>query len=336
MMTKKTLLLTGASGFVGRNILSELQKNYEVATLGRGTENDVCADLASSVPALPKHFDVVYHVAGKAHSVPKTEAESRAFFDVNLTGTQNLCRALEISGTPSSLIFVSTVAVYGCERGESIDETHALAGTSPYAKSKIEAEEFLQKWCSAHSVVLTILRPSLIAGTDAPGNLGAMVRGIRSGRYLRIGNGNARKSIVMVEDLARVVPFAETRGGIFNLCATQHPSFKELEKHISSQIGKAEPFAIPFFVAKCMAFVGDCCFGKAPIDSARLRKISETLTFSNKKARELLGWEPLEILENYNVIPPPRAQELVPEFENLFAFLALRARALVAFRKEAA
>lgn len=304
-MKKKTLLLTGASGFVGRNALPELRANYEVLTLGRSPENDVCADLAADVPVLPHRFDIVFHAAGKAHSVPRSEAEAQAFFDVNLTGTRRLCTALEAAGTPSSFVFVSTVAVYGRECGEEISEEHALVGTSPYAHSKIEAENFLREWCSAHGVVLTVLRPSLIAGADAPGNLGAMVRGLRGGRYLRIGAGTAKKSIVMAVDLARVVPLAETRGGTFNLCATRAPSFAELEKTICVQLGRAEPRAIPFWVAKCLALVGDCCFGRAPIDSARLRKITETLTFSNRRAREELGWIPLEILENYKIEDTP-------------------------------
>ena len=306
-MKKKTLLLTGASGFVGRNVLPELQANYQVLTLGRSPENDVCTDLAADVPVLPYRFDVVFHAAGKAHSVPRSEAEAQAFFDVNLTGTRKLCAALEVAGTPSSFVYVSTVAVYGRECGEEISEEHALAGTSPYARSKIEAENFLREWCSAYGVALTILRPPLIAGANAPGNLGAMVRGLRSGKYLRIGAGTAKKSIVMAIDLARVVPLAEARGGTFDLCATQAPSFAELEKTICAQLGRAEPFAIPFWMAKCLAFVGDCCRGRAPIDSARLRKITKTLTFSNRRAREKLGWIPLEVLENYKIMdtPPP-------------------------------
>ena len=302
---KKTLLLTGARGFVGRNAISELREHYLVSALGRGTDNDVAADLAAGVPALPRRFDVVFHAAGRAHCVPRTPADANEFFAVNVAGTRNLCLALEKVGVPASLIFVSTVAVYGLERGENISENAPLAGTSPYARSKIEAENFLREWCSRHGVVLTILRPSLIAGADAPGNLGAMVRGLRSGRYFRIGRGNARKSIVMARDLGRVVPLAETRGGVFNLCATHAPSFAELEKLITTQLGKREPRALPYAIAKCLAAIGDCCFGRAPIDSARLRKITETLTFSNRKAREALGWTPLEILENYRVSYTP-------------------------------
>lgn len=304
-MQRKKLLFTGAGGFVGRNAVPILRKNYEVFTLGRGDGNDFSADLSAGTPCFgAARFDVVFHAAGKAHSVPRTADEARRFFDVNLAGTRNLCRALDAAGTPRAFVFASTVAVYGREFGEDISEDHPLGGKTPYAESKIAAEEFLREWCAERDVVLTILRPSLIAGADAPGNLGAMVRGLRSGRYLRVGRGNARKSVVMVEDLARVVPLAENRGGVFNLCASYAPTLAELENLICAQLGKRPPRAIPFFAAKCLALAGDCLFGKAPIDSARLRKITGTLTFSSEKARRELNWRPLEILENYRISAP--------------------------------
>ena len=129
----------------------------------------------------------------KAHVIPKTEAEKQLFFDVNYQGTVNLCTALEKVGVPKSLVFISTVAVYGCESGDLITEEHPLDGDSPYAKSKIMAEEFLTDWCKKHDVVLGILRPSLLAGKNAPGNLGTMVNGVREVFYMNIAGGKCEK-----------------------------------------------------------------------------------------------------------------------------------------------
>lgn len=97
-----------------------------------------------------------------------------------------MCTALEQSGIPKAFIFISSVAVYGCDSGENITEEHSLDGTTPYALSKIKAEKYLEGWCIMHNVKLSILRPSLIAGPNPPGNLGAMIRGIRNGKYLSI------------------------------------------------------------------------------------------------------------------------------------------------------
>ena len=68
-----------------------------------------------------------------------------------------------------------------------------------------------------------------------------------------------------------------------------------------SQLGKRPPMSIPYWVAKCMALVGDCLGKKAPINSLKLNKITKSLTFSNEKAMRELGWKPMNVLENYRI-----------------------------------
>ena len=295
------LLFTGGTGFLGKNIMPLLNQSYEVITCGITPEDKIKANLANEIPNIDSQYDIVLHACGKAHVVPKTETEKQAFYDVNYQGTINLCKALEKVGVPKSFIFISTVAVYGCEFGDQITESHSLNGDTPYAKSKIMAEEYLTKWCNKHGVVLSILRPSLIAGTNAPGNLGAMVNGIKTGRYLSIAGGRAKKSILMAQDIARLLPLLENKGGIYNVCDSYNPSFGELEVSISKQLNKKHPINIPYWIAKAMALCGDLLGSKAPINSLKLKKITESLTFSNEKARQELGWEPLDVLKNYKI-----------------------------------
>ena len=297
----KKLLFTGASGFLGYNIRPILEKQYDVHTIGLTDDDDIKFNLAKEVPPINTHYDVVLHAAGKAHTVPRTEAEKHVFYDVNYQGTVNLCKALENTGLPKALIFISTVAVYGCEYGELIDESHPLEGDSPYAKSKIMAEEYLTKWCKENGVVLGILRPSLLAGKNAPGNLGAMVNGIKKGFYMNIAGGKVVKSILMAEDIAKLVPILEEKGGIYNVCDARQPSFGEISASIAKQLGKHKPISIPYWMAWCMAKVGDLLGSKAPINSYKLEKMIKSLTFSNNKARHELNWEPLDVLDNYKI-----------------------------------
>ena len=295
------LLFTGGTGFLGKNVMPLLQKDYEVTTCGITPEDMIQANLAVSVPELPKQYDIVLHAAGKAHVVPKTEEEKKLFFDINYQGTVNLCKALERVGVPKALVFISTVAVYGCEYGEMITEEHPLDGDTPYAKSKIMAEEYLTKWCSEHGVTLGILRPSLLAGKNAPGNLGAMVNGVRKGFYMNIEGGKVTKSVLMAEDIARILPLVAEKGGVYNVCDTRQPSFGELSVSVARQLGKSKPISIPYWMAWCMAMVGNLFGSKAPINSYKLEKMTKSLTFSNEKARRELGWEPLDVLENYRI-----------------------------------
>lgn len=295
------LLFTGGTGFLGKNVMYLLQKDYEVVTCGITPEDMIKVNLAKDVPELDKHYEIVLHACGKAHVVPKTEAEKQAFFDVNYQGTVNLCAGLEKVGVPNALIFISTVAVYGLEYGSEITEDAPLNGDSPYAKSKIMAEEYLTKWCKEHGVVLGILRPSLLAGKNAPGNLGAMVNGVRKGFYMNIAGGKVTKSVLMAEDIARILPLVAEKGGIYNVCDTRQPSFGELSVSVARQLGKHKPISIPYWMAWCMAKVGDLLGSKAPINSYKLEKMTKSLTFSNEKARKELGWEPLDVLSNFKI-----------------------------------
>lgn len=295
------LLFTGASGFLGNNVRPLLERVYEITTAGLLSQDDYTVNIAREVPELHERYDVVLHAAGKAHSIPKTEEEKQAFFDVNLQGTKNLCYALEKVGIPGAFIFISTVAVYGCDYGENITEEHPLNGTTPYAMSKRLAEEYLQKWCYEHNVILGIIRPSLLAGPNPPGNLGAMISGIRSGRYLSIAGGQARKSILMVQDIAKLVPLLAKRGGIYNVCDSYQPTFRELEALICKQMKKSLPLSIPYWLAKGMALIGDSLGKKAPINSLKLDKIAKSLTFSNEKAIRELGWKPMSVMDNFRI-----------------------------------
>lgn len=296
----ENLLFTGGTGFLGKNIRPILEKNYNITTCGITPDDMIKANLAKEVPILDKHYDIVLHACGKAHVVPKTEAEKQAFYDINYTGTIHLCDAFEKVGAPKAIVFISTMSVYGDVHGNMSTEETPLIGDSPYADSKIKAEEYLTEWCKRNNVTLGILRPSLLAGKGAPGNLGAMIHGIKTGAYLSIAGGKAKKSVLMVDDIAHLVPLVAEKGGVYNVCDDHNPSFGELEATIAKQLGKRKPISIPYWLAKCLALVGDV-FSFIPINSSRLEKIVTSDTWSNEKAKRELGWQPMDVLENYKI-----------------------------------
>lgn len=295
----KSLLFTGASGFLGNNILDTLRKTYSVDTLGISQIDNYNINISKDIPVLKKKYDVVLHAAGKAHVVPKNEQEIKQFYDINVQGTMNLCTALENCGVPLSLIFISTVAVYGCETGILISEDHPLDGTSPYADSKKIAEKYLQDWCNRKHVSLTILRPALLAGINPTGNLGSMINGIKKNRYLSVCSGRSKKSMAMASDIAKLIPILENKNGIFNLADSQNPSFSQLENLICKQLNKSKPINIPYWVALVLAKLGDLMGDKAPINSKKLEKITSDLTFSNQKLITELNFIPSDVITNF-------------------------------------
>lgn len=297
----QTLLFTGGTGYLGHNIMPILVKDFDVTTIGITDKDMLKANLANEVPELPQRYDVVLHAAGKAHTYPKTEAEKQAFFDVNYKGTIHLCDALEKVGVPKALVFISTMAVYGSDGSTCVTEEAPLKGSSPYAKSKLMAEEYLIEWCEKNNVRLGILRPSLLAGPNPPGNLGAMIKGIRSGRYLSIGHGKARKSFLMVYDIGNVIPKLVEVGGIYNICDAVSISYRDLEIIISRQLNKRPPVSIPLWIAKILAKIGDFLGNKAPINSVKLDKLTRTSVYSSAKIQTALNWCPLSVLDNFKI-----------------------------------
>ena len=294
------VIITGASGFLGKYIYNELCKENNVLTISR-TGATYNLDLAKMVPVL-EQVDLVVHVAGKAHSVPKTAAERQAFFDVNLVGTVNLLKGLkQSSGVPKSFVFVSTVAVYGRESGTLINEKSSLDAKDPYGQSKIQAERLLMKWCAENNVICTILRLPLLVGENPPGNLGTMIKGLRKGYYFNIAGGRAKKSMVMASDVAKVIPAAAKTGGVYNLTDGYHPSFDELSVCIAKQLNRPNPINLPLWLAKVLARLGDTLGNKSPINTKKLVKILADLTFDDSRAREQLNWKPTKVIEVFKL-----------------------------------
>jgi nucleoside-diphosphate-sugar epimerase len=293
------IIVTGASGFLGKICMPVLLEHHEVIRVGRSSNNEIIADITTGLLPLPP-CDVVVHAAGKAHVYPKTEAEVNAFYDVNVSGTQTLLNALDKEAL-SGFVFISSVSVYGLEQGEEVDETTQLRGTSPYASSKIQAEALITSWCLEHGVDYLILRLPLIAGAKPLGNLGKMMLAIQRRRYVRIARGDAQKSMVLASDVAQLIDVwiskQERVSGIFNLTDGVHPSFYQLEEGLKLLFKIKYLPAIPMWLGNALGKLGDR-FSWFPVNSATIRKITGTFTFSDKKARTKLGWNPRSVLAN--------------------------------------
>ncbi len=295
----KQIILTGANGFLGQYIKNELAASYQVTTVSRSNAM-INVDLSIETPKLPA-VEMVVHCAGKAHAVPKTAKEKADFFKVNVQGTKNLLKGLALSPSlPHAFVYISSVAVYGCEAGVLINENQALNATNPYGQSKIEAEQIVQAWCAQNKVICSILRLPLLVGANPPGNLAAMIKGIQNGYYFNIAGGVAKKSMVLAVDVAKFIPIVANVGGVYHLTDGYHPNFLELSTMIAKQMQKDKPLNMPLWLAKLMANFGDILGSSAPINSKKLSKITSELTFDDQKARTALKWKPMPVLDSFN------------------------------------
>ena len=297
----KKILLTGSSGFLGSYILNFLvNKNYEVIKVGRSSKSDINIDL--SLNKLSKiDVDCVIHVAGKAHVTPKTREENNKFFSVNYIGTNNLLHGLDPTKL-KSIIFISTVAVYGIEVGELIDEKSPLLGNTPYALSKIKAEQAIIDFGIANNIKTVVLRLPLVTGKNPLGNLSAIIDAIDKGYYFRIGKGEAKKSIIAAQDVANVIPELFHLNGVYNLTDVKHPMMAEIDSIIANKFTKRIKI-MPKYILWIIAIMGDI-FYFVPFNTVRFNKLTKNLTFSNEKLFNEIRYRPssglLEITKNLN------------------------------------
>jgi nucleoside-diphosphate-sugar epimerase len=230
------------------------------------------------------------------HSINHSVEEEQAFFDSNVELTKGLTRIISETAIQfKTFVFISTVAVYGLEEGSEIDENFPLNGKSAYARSKILAEEHLAAWAKSNDVNLVILRLPLIFGDCAPGNLGAMERAIKGRYYFQIGKGAARRSMIHVKHLSEFLPTLIGKSGIYNLTDGYHPTYSEIAERFG-KIHHRRIKSLPLVVIKPITKIGDF-FPKFPLNSYRLSKLNQTLTFNDEKARKELGWKGSNALE---------------------------------------
>jgi len=296
------VLVTGASGFLGKYILRSLEYlSYSVSTVGRSESSTIRVDLSEDVLEINDKFELVIHVAGKAHMVPKTKEEEQDFYKVNLEGTKNLLNSFK--SYPKFFVFISSVSVYGLDSGVKITEDYPLKAVDPYGESKLLAEKEVLKWGIENNVKTTILRLPLLLGHNAPGNLRTIIDGVIKRYYFNIGSGNVQKSMVLAEDVANFIPQIMNKGGGYNLTDGYHPSFKELSLGIANFHEKPSPVSLNYYLVLLLANTGQLLTNilgvKLPINRRQFLKMTQELTFVDDKAIEN-GWNPSPVLNNTN------------------------------------
>jgi nucleoside-diphosphate-sugar epimerase len=295
------ILLTGDNGFLGRHIKKAFtSQSVLFQTLNR-TNADYIVDLYTTAPTFSSRFETVIHCAGAAHKVPKNQLESNFLYDTNVKSTEHLIIGLEKIGIPKKFIFISSVSVYGTSSGTLIKEDDLLLASDAYGKSKIVCEKKITDWCEKYNIKYTILRLPLLVGSNPPGNLGDMINAIKKNYYFNISNINPRKSMVLAQDVSNIILKASEVGGVYNLTDGDHPSFVDLSKCISRQLNKSNVLTLPYFIVKLLGKIGDKLIPILPINSKKLSRMANDLTFDDTKAKIAFNWHPAKVLDGFKI-----------------------------------
>ncbi len=209
-------LLTGTSGFLGRNVYKRLSEENELSIIGcvrsRDSETpsdwleigniDSQTDWSNALTAC----ETVIHMAARAHILieDQTENSLEIFRESNSRATTNLASQAAIAGI-KRFIFISSIGVNGSSNTTPFKESDIPAPTEPYAISKWEAEQGLREIQKETGMEIVIIRPPLIYGPNAPGNFGKMIKWLETGIPLPFGTINNKRSLISVNNLAEII-----------------------------------------------------------------------------------------------------------------------------------
>lgn len=292
-----TILVTGATGYIGKVLSNKLQKKCRCVVRGPSHgkfDNEFLINSIDDETNWEGAFqgcDTVIHLAGLAHSKLNS---SKDFQSVNVNGTVNLAKQAVNSGI-KRFVFVSSIGVNGS--ATKIKPFCSYSSPNPqniYAKSKFDAETALKKISQESGLELVIIRPPLVYGADAPGNFRKLTKLVKRSPILPFGSLDNKRDFISVYNLVDLLIKSSTSpqapGHTFLPSDKQTVSTKDFTNAIANGLGKSiYQFPIPVSIMRLFAnLVGksdlaEQLFGNLQIDSSNIE--------------EVLGWTPPYTME---------------------------------------
>jgi len=244
------ILVTGSTGFIGSHLVPFLKNRHEVSTLNAREVSSTKHEWQSQID----NCEVLVHLAGRAH-VSTNASDEQIYKTVNTELTETLAK--QMARTSKHMIFVSTSVVYGeqSQKGKTFVVGDQLQAISPYASSKIAAEEALQRISLLNQLSYTIIRPPLVYGPGVKANFLSMLKWVKSGLPLPLGSARNLRSLVSVRNLCDLIENCTTntaaKNQIFNVSDDHDVSTTELLKAIAVTMDKpARLIKVPLPVLK--------------------------------------------------------------------------------------
>lgn len=281
---ENSILITGNTGFVGKNLTNHLIENNfkNIDFLGRTTPINY-----SNISEINQ--EIVIHLAGLAHDLDKKFTEND-YYEANYLKTKQLFDLFLESKISKIFIFISTVAVVN-KVDTIFKEEDIVNPTTFYGKTKLLAEKYIIENLPIDKKVY-ILRPTMIHGNGNKGNLTLLYNLIKKGIPYPLGNFNNKRSFLGIDNfnfiIQKIIENKNLESGIYHLADDDAIDTKAIIKIINEiQNKNIKILKIPKFIIFILAKLGD--FIPLPINSERIEKMTENFIVSNQKIKNKLG-----------------------------------------------
>ncbi len=297
------IAVTGGAGFIGTVLMRLLLEQGHDCFWLDIRRSKTYPDLGEIVDvtdeeALTKALagvDVVYHLAAEHRD---DVSPIQKYYDVNVGGAKNLVKAAKANNV-NTIIFTSTVAVYGLDAGYSKEDS-TPAPFNDYGKSKLESEEIFHDWVVEDSSRRRLITLRLVAtfGPENRGNVYTLMDQIARGRFIMVGSGENCKSVAYVGNVGAFLVYCldfENGESVYNYADKPDLSMKDMVKTIREAMGmRGLGLKIPYLVG----FAGGAFFDliaaisgkKFPISLIRVRKFCAN-TVVNADKMEQTGFK---------------------------------------------
>ena len=310
-MPNKKILITGATGFIGQQLLSylNLSKQFDsgdvssIKIISRNIhpiyETVVCDLQCENIPDdIMKDVDTVFHLAGYAHDLREPSKAKNLYYTLNVGATIRLAE-LAVNSSVKHFVFISSVKAGGkLFTNKCANEIDQGMADNIYGQTKKEAEIKLLNIGRNSNMHVSIIRPSLVYGPNAKGNLRLMLSNINKGLFPPIPDTQNRKSMIHVNDLVRAIMLVakdkRANGEIFIVTDGKPYSSRDIYKAMCVIVGKPVPnWNVPKFIIDIAAKInpkikykldklfGDECYSSAKIEALGFRA-KKTLKDMNK------------------------------------------------------
>lgn len=291
------ILITGIHGFVGSNLVESLKDNNTIYGLDiitptiDGVKKTFTWDelTLGSIPEI----DAIIHLAGKAHDT-KNKSEAKVYFDINTGLTQKIFDYFLDSTAKKFIFFSSVKAAADSVIGDILTEDVKPNPIGPYGESKIKAEDYILSMVDEleeKNKSFIILRPCMIHGPGNKGNLNLLYSLIKKGIPWPLGSFDNSRSFTSIDNLKFAISkilVSDIRNGIYHIGDDEPISTNELIRIICSSIDKkARVLNIPKGLIRFFASIGDILH--LPLNSDKLKKLTENYVVSNEKLKKELG-----------------------------------------------